>query len=87
MQDRELPIPAPFLYQLWPMFYQRPFPIHSAVLSGFRNSSGRAARLATRDADATAALPLYTQHLLDHTLQHTNTLTQHTTHTHTSDGF
>lgn len=45
------------------MFCHSPFPIHSAVLSGFRYSLGRAARLATRDAEATAAHPLNTHRL------------------------
>lgn len=56
-QYRELPALASHFQS---MFWWSPFPIHSAVLSGFRYSLGRAARLATRDAEATAAHPLYT---------------------------
>lgn len=55
-QYRELP-PLTLLLQLQSMFYHSPFPIHGAVLSGFRYSLGRAACWATRDAEATAAHP------------------------------
>lgn len=53
------------------MFCHSPFSIHSAVLSGFRYSFGRAARFATRDAEATAPYSIQTASV-GNTILHTH---------------
>lgn len=53
------------------MFWLSPFTVHSAVLSGFRYSLGRAARLATGGTEATAAHPPHSLASIGYTLRHT----------------